>query len=125
MPETSRSLARIGGRLRPLGPLARRFVDGATSSIDAWMTDKLGEEFNARLERVPLNLTATGVDPFGMDPKWTKYALASVALLHRHYFRSEVFGAEHVPPSRVLLVANHSGQVPIDAAMPASARRAL
>lgn len=81
------------------------------------MTAKLGEEFNARLARVPLNLTATGVDPFGMDPEWTKYALASVALLHRHYFRSEVFGAENVPSTRVLLVANHSGQVPIDAAM--------
>jgi 1-acyl-sn-glycerol-3-phosphate acyltransferase len=81
------------------------------------MTSKLGEEFNARLARVPLNLTATGVDPFGMDPQWTKYALASVALLHRHYFRTEVSGAEHVPPSRVLLIANHSGQIPMDAAL--------
>lgn len=81
------------------------------------MTEKLGEEFNARLERVPLNLTATGVDPFGMDPEWTKYAMASVAFLHRHYFRTEVFGAENVPSSRVLLVANHSGQIPIDGAI--------
>ena len=81
------------------------------------MTAKLGEEFNARLGRVPVNLTATGVDAFGMDPQWLKYALASVALLHRHYFRSQVFGAPNVPKSRVLLVANHSGQIPIDAAM--------
>lgn len=81
------------------------------------MTSKLGEEFNARLARVPLNLTATGVDPFGLDPQWTKYALASVALLHRHYFRSEVVGAENIPHSRVLIIANHSGQIPIDAAL--------
>lgn len=81
------------------------------------MTAKLGEEFNQRLARVPLNLTATGVDPFGMDPRWTKYAIASVALLHRHYFRSQVFGAENIPSTRVLLVANHSGQIPIDAAI--------
>lgn len=81
------------------------------------MTSKLGEEFNARLARVPLNLTSTGVDAFGLDPQWTKYALASVALLHRHYFRSEVSGAENVPSSRVLLISNHSGQVPIDAAL--------
>ncbi len=100
-----------------MAPLARRLIDSATSSVDDWMTSKLGEEFNARLARVPLNLTATGVDPFGMDPQWTKYALASVALLHRHYFRTEVFGAEHVPSSRVLLIANHSGQIPIDAAL--------
>ena len=87
------------------------------SGVDDWMTSKLGEEFNARLSRVPLNLTATGVDPFGMDPQWTKYTLASVALLHRHYFRTEVSGAENVPGSRVLLVSNHSGQIPIDAAL--------
>lgn len=117
MTETSRSLARIGGRLRTVAPLARRVFDAATSSVDDWMTSKLGEEFNARLGRVPLNLTATGVDPFGMDPQWTKYALASVALFHRHYFRTEVSGAENIPRSRVLLIANHSGQVPIDAAL--------
>jgi 1-acyl-sn-glycerol-3-phosphate acyltransferase len=100
-----------------VAPLARRLFDSATSTVDEWMTAKLGEEFSGRLGRVPLNLTATGVDPFGMDPQWTKYALASVALLHRHYFRSEVFGAANIPSSRVLLVSNHSGQIPMDAAL--------
>lgn len=85
--------------------------------VDDWMTGKLGEEFNDRLARVPLNLTATGVDAFGLDPQWAKYALASVAFLHRKYFRTEVFGAENVPSGRVLLIANHSGQVPIDGAL--------
>ncbi len=92
-------------------------MDGATSGIDDWMTGKLGEEFNARLARVALKLTATGVDEFGLDPQWTKYALASVAFLHRKYFRTEIFGKEHVPAGRVLLISNHSGQVPIDAAL--------
>ena len=86
----------------------------AVSGVDDWMTGKLGEEFNERLARVPTNLTATGVDEFGLDPQWTKYALASAAFLHRKYFRSEVFGAENVPEGRVLLIGNHSGQVPID-----------
>lgn len=113
----TRSLARLGGRLRSFAPFARKLIDTATSGIDGWMTDKLGEEFNARLARVPLNLTTTGVDPFGMDPQWTKYALASVAFLHRHYFRTEVFGAENIPRGRTLLVANHSGQLPIDGAL--------
>ncbi len=117
MTDTSRSLARLGGRLKAIAPLARRIMDGATSGIDDWMTGKLGEEFNERLARVPLNLTATGVDEFGLDPQWTKYALASVAFLHRKYFRTEIFGKEHVPAGRVLLVSNHSGQIPIDAAL--------
>lgn len=117
MSETSRSLARLGGRLRSFAPFAQRLLGSATSGIDAWMTEKLGEEFNARLSRVPMNLSTTGVDPFGLDPQWTKYALASVAFLHRHYFRTEVSGAENVPAGRVLLVANHSGQIPIDGAL--------
>jgi 1-acyl-sn-glycerol-3-phosphate acyltransferase len=92
-------------------------VRAATSGIDDWMTEKLGEEFNERLARVPLNLTATGVDPFGMDPAWTKYALAFAAVLHRHYFRTAVSGAENIPASRVLLISNHSGQIPVDATL--------
>ena len=114
---SSRSLARVGSRLRSVAPLARRLVDSAVTGVDTWMTEKLGEEFNARLGRVPLKLTPTGVDAFGLDPQWTKYALASAALLHRHYFRTEVFGIERVPEGRVLLIANHSGQIPIDAAL--------
>ena len=38
-------------------------------------------------------------------------------MLHRNYFRTEVHGAENVPTGRVLLVANHSGQIPIDGAL--------
>ena len=74
----------------------------------------LGEEFEQRLARVPLNLGQSGVDAFGLDPQWTKYVLAAAAWLHRRYFRTEVFGAKHVPGGRVLLIANHSGQVPLD-----------
>ena len=117
MAQASRSLVRFGGKLRGVVPFARRLLDSATSSVDDWMTDKLGEDFKQRLDRVPLHLSSTGVDPFGLDPQWTKYALASVAFLHRHYFRTEVFGAENIPKGRVLLIANHSGQVPIDGAL--------
>jgi 1-acyl-sn-glycerol-3-phosphate acyltransferase len=115
--QASRSLVRFGGKLRSVAPFARRLVDSAVGGVDDWMTDKLGEDFKERLARVPLNLTSTGVDPFGMDPQWTKYALAAVAFLHRHYFRTEVSGAQNVPNGRVLLIANHSGQVPIDGAL--------
>ena len=77
----------------------------------------MDEEFEARLARVPVQLGSAGVDPFGLDPDWTRYTLAAVAALHRKYFRTEVFGAENIPEGRVLLVANHSGQLPIDGAI--------
>jgi 1-acyl-sn-glycerol-3-phosphate acyltransferase len=107
----------MSGRLRGGMTLARRVVDAAVGGVDDWMTRKLGEEFSERLARVPINLTTTGTDEFGLDPNWTKYALASVAFLHRHYFRTEVFGQSNVPSGRVLLIANHSGQIPMDAAL--------
>lgn len=97
--------------------LLRTLLDRAEERVDAWLTQALGEEFTKRLERVPLALGPSGVDPFGLDPDWAKYALASVAFLHRHYFRSDVFGVSNVPKGRVLLIANHSGQVPIDGAL--------
>src|SRR6185295_3526590 len=33
---------------------------------------------------------------------------------HRFYFRTSVFGVDRVPLGRVLLISNHSGQIPID-----------
>ncbi|HEY6560619.1 MAG TPA: lysophospholipid acyltransferase family protein [Polyangiaceae bacterium] len=39
------------------------------------------------------------------------------AFFHRLYFRTEVYGLGSVPDGRVLLVSNHSGQVPIDGAI--------
>ena len=104
-------------RVRSLAPLVRRLWGDALTSIDEWMTASLGEEFSERLGRVPVALGQAGVDPFGLDPRWTKYALASAGILHRHYFRTEVFGAKNVPAGKVLLVGNHSGQLPIDATL--------
>ncbi|NNL65516.1 MAG: acyltransferase family protein [Myxococcales bacterium] len=43
------------------------------------------------------------------------------ALLYRHWFRCLTFGIERLPPGRMLLVANHAGQLPFDGAMLASA----
>lgn len=76
--------------------------------------ERLGEELDARMERIVTRTNEAGVDPFGFDPKVARYALAIAAFLHRFYFRTEVFGIDRVPEGRVLVIANHSGQVPID-----------
>jgi 1-acyl-sn-glycerol-3-phosphate acyltransferase len=113
----SRALARIDSAARSAPGLLRRLVGSAEQTIDEILERLLGERFADRMARVPMALGSTGVDPFGLDPQWAKYALATVAMLHRKYFRSEVHGIENVPSGRVLLVANHSGQVPIDGAL--------
>jgi 1-acyl-sn-glycerol-3-phosphate acyltransferase len=59
------------------------------------------------------------VDEFGFDAELTDTVFHPLLrLLYRHYFRVEVSGAQHLPAhGPVLLVANHSGTVPVDALM--------
>jgi 1-acyl-sn-glycerol-3-phosphate acyltransferase len=62
-----------------------------------------------------------GVDPFGFDPEIVKYVSAPLVLLYKHYFRVITDGVEKVPNGRVLLISNHSGQLPFDGMMIGSA----
>lgn len=71
----------------------------------------------ARIDRIDVPLNEFGVDPFGFDPATLKLAAPIGLFLYRHYFRVEVHGILNVPPGRVMLIGNHSGQIPIDAAM--------
>src|SRR5205823_6340374 len=58
-----------------------------------------------------------GVDPFGLELDFTKAAIAPVLWLYRTYFRVETHGIDQVPTGRVMLISNHSGQLPLDATM--------
>lgn len=102
-------------------PLARLGAETLRSTADEVTTRLLGRDFEDRLHRVSAPITASatgaGVDPFGLDPAWAKYAVGVAAFFHRFYFRTEVHGIAHIPPGRVLLVANHSGQIPLDGMM--------
>jgi 1-acyl-sn-glycerol-3-phosphate acyltransferase len=80
-----------------------------------------GADLDERLARLRLSPNEVGHDPFGFDPETSRYVLAVAALLHRRYFRTIVHGIDHVPDGRVLVISNHSGQVPLDAVMIASA----
>ena len=51
-----------------------------------------------------------------------KTAMVVARWMYRYYFRAEAFGIEHVPTNgRVMLVSNHSGQLPFDALVIGSA----
>ena len=56
-----------------------------------------------------------GFDPFGLSRDHVRGAVTFARLLYRYYFRAQTFGIENVPTSGpVLLVSNHSGQLPFD-----------
>jgi 1-acyl-sn-glycerol-3-phosphate acyltransferase len=55
------------------------------------------------------------VDQFGFDPQITEVLVAAIEPLAEKWFRLEVRGVENIPTEGgALLVANHSGTVPID-----------
>lgn len=74
-------------------------------------------EVTERLRRIPTRLNAYGFDPWGFNFDTTRRALIASVLLYRYYFRVETYGIENLPSGRVLIIANHAGQVAIDAAM--------
>jgi 1-acyl-sn-glycerol-3-phosphate acyltransferase len=59
------------------------------------------------------------IDDFGFDPDLTENVLlAAVRPIYQRYFRVEARGLENIPAEGgALVVANHSGTVPIDAVM--------
>jgi 1-acyl-sn-glycerol-3-phosphate acyltransferase len=102
-------------------PFARAIVRRAKARSDEFVRHLLGEDFDERIAWLKARYRDMGGDPFGLDPDTARKAAVVCAFFHRAYFRTECQGLENLPEGRVLLVANHSGQLPIDAAIIGSA----
>ena len=86
--------------------------------LTAWTLELGGPGTRARLEKLTPPRNEYGVDPYGFDVDYTIAAIAPLLWLYRKYFRVQLHGIEQVPgEGRVILVGNHSGQLPFDASM--------
>jgi len=86
--------------------------------LHRWTLELGGPGMRERLETLTPPRNEYGVDPYGFDVDYLQAAVAPLLWLYRKYFRVQPHGLENVPAEgRVLLVANHSGQLPFDAAM--------
>jgi len=75
----------------------------------------VGEDFAARSKALTVRQNEYGFDPFGFHRDSLRWVVPLARWLHRSYFRTEVHGIENLPPTgRLLLVSNHSGQLPFD-----------
>ncbi len=83
----------------------------------SWIEQKLSPATLARIDEIEALMTEAQTDAFGFTPEQLKWTLPFVALIYEYYFRVETVGIEKVPSGRVLLIANHSGQVPLDGVM--------
>jgi 1-acyl-sn-glycerol-3-phosphate acyltransferase len=90
-------------------------------TLRAVARDSLGfdedERIIARLAEERQKAGLPDFDSFGYHPESLRYIAPIARFLYRNYFRVEVHGLERVPEGRLLLVANHSGQIPLDGMM--------
>ncbi len=87
----------------------------AKSIFDRWVESCFTAEELDRIRSLPTRQNEYGYDSFGFNREEAKPAILLSMWLCRHYFRCQVHGVEQVPAGRVMLVGNHSGQLPFDA----------
>lgn len=88
----------------------------ASARAPLWLRE-LQAEIDQRLAKAPTRRNEYGYDAYGLHLDVVRRAALPAALLYRHWFRVEAHDIGRVPPGRVLLVANHAGQLPFDALM--------
>jgi 1-acyl-sn-glycerol-3-phosphate acyltransferase len=72
-------------------------------------------EVSELVARSPKPVGSFGYDPWGYNEDWAKIGIALTRWLYEKYFRVTAHGLEHIPRrGRVLIVPNHSGQLPMD-----------
>jgi len=97
--------------------MAGALEDAVKAGLRGWTGRLAGEGLEERLRHLSRPENEYGVDPFGFSLDYTLSAVAPLLWMYRHYHRVKVTGIQHVPAGRVLLVSNHSGQLPVDGAM--------
>lgn len=98
------------------GGLARAVTD-LVGGLLPLATRELQAEIDERLVTIPNRLNEFGYDPFGLSPDVVRRLALPGLLLYRYWFRCRTVGIEKLPQGRMLLVANHAGQLPFDGAM--------
>jgi len=128
-------LDRLASRLRSLvqpEPEPERALAVDASSVPA-MNDEpfdaarelLGSDYYLRRwGQTAIRDRSEEVDDFGLDPDYARRWQPVWDLLYDRWWRVEVEGIENIPATgRVALVANHSGAIPFDGIMLATALR--
>lgn len=103
----------VAGKLA--APVSR--VD-ETTVVDA-VRDLLSSDYYLRQwGRLGMKNRSEEVDDFGLDPVYERQIQPLADFFYKRYFRVDAGGIDHIPPTgRCLVVANHSGTLPLDGFM--------
>lgn len=75
-------------------------------------------QVEAIIDRIPKPVGSFGYDPWGYKSDTAKIGLALMKPFYEKYFRVEAFGLENIPAQgRLLVIGNHSGQLPVDGSL--------
>jgi 1-acyl-sn-glycerol-3-phosphate acyltransferase len=91
------------------------------AKVDLWKELKelvKPEQMDQYLSRFPSKVGSYGYDPWGFHVKGVKRTIGLTKFLYEKFFRVEAYGLENIPKEgRVLIIGNHSGQLPMDGLM--------
>ena len=86
-----------------------------TRGIDKLFTRALSRQARENIDALDAGQNEHGFDPFGFEPRFLRYVAPIAEWFFRVYFDAEVHGIENIPNTGpVLLISNHSGQIPVD-----------
>ncbi|MFL1465531.1 lysophospholipid acyltransferase family protein [Marinobacter sp. DUT-3] len=72
-------------------------------------------ELSEQINRIRKPIGSLGYDPWGYNNEAIKYGFSLTRQIYEKYFRVQASGVEKIPSEGpVLIIANHSGQLPID-----------
>ena len=77
----------------------------------------IDEDVSRAIDALPTKVNSFGYDAWGFSPKKAKLVYTLIRRALWSYFRPKIQGIENLPAGRVLIVPNHSGQLPLDAAL--------
>lgn len=93
-------------------------ADEDASAVEATRELLSSEYYRRQWGRVGLRRRAEHIDDFGHDPVYERKLAPALDFLCQHYFRCETQGVDNIPrEGRCLVVANHSGTLPLDGVM--------
>ena len=97
--------------------MLERLTDRVKQRLKTWTLEMAGHDAVERITALSGRQNEYGVDPFGFSLDYSLSAIAPLVWMYKHYHRVQTYDIEQIPPGRVILAANHSGQIPMDAAM--------
>jgi len=97
--------------------MLEQVTDKVRQRLKEWTLEMAGPDAAGRINTLSRRQNEYGVDPFGFSLDYSLSAIAPLVWMYKHYHRVRTYGIERIPPGRVILAANHSGQIPLDAVM--------